>query len=40
MAKEPRLQSLCDTYITAMTETKDESQGWQTRLVVMIWYEL
>jgi len=25
---------------TAMTEHKDEAEGWQTRLVVMIWYEL
>jgi hypothetical protein len=23
-----------------MTEHKDEADGWQTRLVVMIWYEL
>jgi hypothetical protein len=25
---------------TAMTEHKDESGGWQTRLAVTIWYEL
>jgi hypothetical protein len=25
---------------TAMTEHKDEAEGWQTRLVVTIWYEL
>ena len=25
---------------TAMTEHKDETEGWQTRLAVTIWYEL
>jgi hypothetical protein len=25
---------------TAMTEHKDEAEGWQTRLAVTIWYEL
>jgi hypothetical protein len=25
---------------TAMTEHKDEVEGWQTRLAVTIWYEL
>ena len=25
---------------TAMTELKDEAEGWQTRLAVTIWYEL
>jgi hypothetical protein len=25
---------------TAMTEHKDEDKGWQTRLMVTIWYEL
>jgi len=25
---------------TAMTEHKDEAEGWQTRLAITIWYEL
>ena len=25
---------------TAMTEHKDDAEGWQTRLAVTIWYEL
>ena len=25
---------------TAMTEHKDNTEGWQTRLAVTIWYEL
>ena len=25
---------------TAMTEYKDEAEGWQTRLAITIWYEL
>jgi hypothetical protein len=25
---------------TAMTERKDEEEGWQTRLAVTIWYEM
>ena len=25
---------------TAMTEHKDEAEGWQTRLAVTVWYEL
>jgi len=25
---------------TAMTEHKDETEGWQTRLAVTVWYEL
>jgi len=25
---------------TAMTEHKDEAEGWQTQLAVTIWYEL
>jgi hypothetical protein len=25
---------------TAMTEHKDEAEGWQPRLAVTIWYEL
>jgi hypothetical protein len=25
---------------TAMTEHKDDTEGWQTRLAVTIWYEL